>query len=379
MRHSVQEDRQLREPDATLILLAETAADFARVDVERTRRLRDDGGDVDRAMWARLGENGWLSIMVPEIVGGAGLGAAAATIVARRLGYAAFPEPFVAAGILAPSVLAAATTTETQGRLDAVVSGDTLVGVAWQAPLGGLDRADGVTRTSQRLQGESRFVGLDGADAYVVATRSADGLSLYWVPQDTAGLTITHERTADGTSWARLRLDDVAEADVECILPPGDAEAALFAGVEAARVVVSAELVGIADRALELTLDYLRQRRQFDRPIGAFQALQHRAVDMWMSRQLAEASVDTAADVFDSATANATARSTAASAAKARASATALAICSEAIQLHGAIGFTDEYDLGVYANRALVLSAWLGNAAAHRHRYSTLALLGAQP
>jgi alkylation response protein AidB-like acyl-CoA dehydrogenase len=126
------------------------------------------------------------------------------------------------------------------------------------------------------------------------------------------------------------------------------------------------------DCALEMTLEYLRTRVQFGKPIGSFQALQHRAVDMYIQKELTRATLAAAVALLDQADCTPERRSAVVSSAKARASQAALAICKEALQMHGAIGYTDEYDLGLYFNRALVLAAWLGNASAHRARYAAL-------
>jgi alkylation response protein AidB-like acyl-CoA dehydrogenase len=127
------------------------------------------------------------------------------------------------------------------------------------------------------------------------------------------------------------------------------------------------------DRALEMSLDYLRTRVQFGKPIGAFQALQHRAVDLHIQRELASAVLEEALGVLDRSPA-APARAAAASRVKARCADAATRITREAIQFHGAIGFTDEFDAGLYLKRALVLTAWLGSATWHRRRYARLAV-----
>jgi alkylation response protein AidB-like acyl-CoA dehydrogenase len=126
------------------------------------------------------------------------------------------------------------------------------------------------------------------------------------------------------------------------------------------------------DRSLELTLDYMRERRQFGKPIGAFQALQFRAADAWMQRELTAAALEAAVAIHDDADSSAEQRAAAASSVKARAAHAGPLVCSEALQLHGAIGFTDEYDLGLYINRALTLAPWLGNASEHQRRYAAL-------
>src|SRR5262249_19247103 len=220
--------------------------------------LRDAGGQIDREMWRRMAENGWFSILVDEERGGVGLGLDAVAIVARGLGYACFPEPFLAAGGLAPLALAA---PDEDGALASVISGEVLVGVGWQldvlAERGAGDRV---------LTGSSRFIPVPGADAYVIAARSAAGTGLYWTDAPADGLAVADERCADGSLSTSLTLDGVAAR--ELIAPPAGGEA-LDAALDRARIAVAAELVGIGERVLGLTLDYLRGREQFGRPIGS--------------------------------------------------------------------------------------------------------------
>jgi len=121
-----------------------------------------------------------------------------------------------------------------------------------------------------------------------------------------------------------------------------------------------------------MTLDYLRQRKQFGKAIGSFQALQHRAVDLYVQTEIARSAVDRATRILAS-DADAREKALAASACKARVSDGALAIARESIQMHGAIGYTDEHNIGLYVRRALKLSAWLGNGSQHRKRYAALA------
>ncbi len=152
----------------------------------------------------------------------------------------------------------------------------------------------------------------------------------------------------------------------------GCSEAALGYALDAAILCCAAELTGIMERVLELTFEYLRTRKQFGKPIGSFQALQHRAVDIWIQKELSKAALAAALGHFDAVDATPRQRSLAASSAKSRAADAALTVCKQAVQLHGAIGFTDEYDLSLYFNRVLVLAAWLGNGATHRRRHDAL-------
>jgi alkylation response protein AidB-like acyl-CoA dehydrogenase len=150
------------------------------------------------------------------------------------------------------------------------------------------------------------------------------------------------------------------------LLAKGPAVAqALEAAVSDTTALTAAELVGVSAKALEITLNYIRTREQFGQPIGAFQVIQHRAVDMYVAQEVAEAGVRDVLALMD-ATGILHLRARQASRAKARACTAARKITREAIQLHGAVGYTDEFDIGLFLNRALVLSAWLGDAAYHR-------------
>jgi alkylation response protein AidB-like acyl-CoA dehydrogenase len=354
--------------DSTLELLADVAAEFARPDTERTRRVRDAGGRLDRDMWGRIAANGWIGIGVSEELGGAGLGPRADAIVARRLGYSAFPEPFVAAAVLAPALLAAAGDGAGETLAEAI-AGERVCAVAWQGLEGGLDSAAvEVQAKGGRLRGRARFVGTADADTYLVAAREADGLSVHLVPADSGGLRTTVEHRADGAADVRLEIDGHAFTR---LLAPRAGAAALDAALDSARLTLAAELTGLAERVLELTLDYLRDRKQFGKPIGAQQALQHRAVDLWIQTQLAGAALEAAIDLHEDAPDSAR-LAAAISGAKARAATVARRVCNESLQLHGAIGFTDEYELGIHFNRALALAPWLGTAAEHRRRFAEL-------
>jgi alkylation response protein AidB-like acyl-CoA dehydrogenase len=336
----------------TLDLLGDVAAAFCKRDPDRVRSLRDAGAQLDREMWRRIAENGWLTILVPEELGGAGIGLDAVAVIARSLGYGAFPEPFVAAGVLAPLVLSAA---DDQDRLAPVLDGSSVVGVCWE---GGFESG---------LNGSARFLGVAGADAYVIPA----GGALHWDSATAPGVSVHDERLADGTLSAVVKLDGVAG---EQIVPSPEGGRVIRRALDVARVAVSAELLGIADAALELTVDYLKQRKQFGRPIGSFQALQHRAVDMWMERELASAALQAAVRVHVDPGASEHARATAAASVKARLGHAAPLICTSALQAHGAIGFTDEYELGLYLNRAMALAPWLGNASAMRRRWAELTI-----
>lgn len=251
--------------------------------------------------------------------------------------------------------------------------------VAWQEGLGGLDptRIDTVAQADGAdilLTGTKRFVaGAAGANGFVISARAASGYGLYWVDAQDEGLTLKHETRADGTPSGLLQLDKVRVTPENVFSPAGpDGLAALERALDEAAVLAGAEMLGVIEAALKMALEYMRTRVQFGKPIGSFQALQHKTADLYVQQELVRAVLDDAVRTLDSDDVTAQERTLAASRFKARASDAGLRVTREVIQLHGAIGFTDEYDAGLYLKRALVLSAWLGNATAHRRRFAAL-------
>lgn len=326
----------------------------------RARALRDQDRPWDPAMMAELAAAGVLGVAVPEAAGGLGMGLAAAGIVAAETGRALAPEPVVPTIALAAGLLARLCPEDPLTAR--VIAGDEVLALAWQ------DRAGTGPSAAER--------GADGRitarRSWVAATGLATGLlvvagdparpALVLVRPDAEGLEITPRRQADGSTLAEIALSGTP---AETLAEGPEVAAALAGAVADATALCAAELVGLCGRALEITLDYIRTREQFDRPIAAFQVIQHRAVDLRIQQDLAEATIAEALRRMDAAGPG-PARAPEASRAKARACATARRITRDAIQLHGAVGYTDEYDIGLYLNRALVLSAWLHDETHHR-------------
>jgi alkylation response protein AidB-like acyl-CoA dehydrogenase len=255
------------------------------------------------------------------------------------------------------------------------IAGGAPVCVAWQEKAGDMAAQDCAARAEKtaegwRLSGEKDYAhGAARAQAFLVSARSSDGVGLFIVKADAAGLSRETRYFTDGTTCDRITLRDVvAEA---CVGAPGVGEAALDAALDETRIAVSAEMLGCARAAFDMTVEYLKTRKQFGKAIGSFQALQHRAVDLYVTQEIMRSAVDRAVRAFPEAQ-DARERALIASACKARCSDGALQIAKEAIQMHGAIGYTDEHDIGLFVRRALVRSAWLGNSAQHRKRYAAL-------
>jgi alkylation response protein AidB-like acyl-CoA dehydrogenase len=342
----------------------------------RVRSLRDASAGFDRDAWPVIAELGLLGVLLPERIGGAGLTLAESAVIARELGRALLPIPLTATAVLAARILASGNATRCQAFVQRFVTGGLLPAVAWQERLGDIDVSNTTlfaepTPTGMRLRGSKLCVvaGL-AADGFIVSARPATGIALCWVPARTDGLSYTSQRRADGTEHGILQLESVEVPADHVLVEQPHGASVLAEALDHATVVASAELIGVAERALEITLEYLRTRVQFGKPIGSFQTLQHRAVDMFVQKELCVSALRAALDGV--AGGDIGRRAVLASRVKARASAAALDICRKCIQMHGAIGFTDECDIGLYLKRALVLAAWLGNAAVHRSRYARL-------
>jgi alkylation response protein AidB-like acyl-CoA dehydrogenase len=358
------------------------AAFIARgTDIARVRRLRGAPSEYDRHVWHQMGELGWLGILIPEQHGGLGLALSEAAIVAEGVGRALAPEPFTAAAVLATQALVAGDNASLkEALLPRFACGEVVPALAWQEHPGESDVTAIETRAASfeggfRLVGGKRFIaGAAGADGYLVSAQTAaEGLALFWIAATAPGVTLELEALADGRHFGALALSDVSVAREHMVASGSAARAALERSLDRAAAIASAELYGVMSRALEMTLDYLKTRVQFGKPIGSFQALQHRAADLYIQQQLASAVLDEVIAALDREP-EARIRGALASRLKARCSDAALKITRAAIQLHGAIGFTDEYDAGLYLKRALVLAAWLGNATWHRRRYARLAI-----
>lgn len=376
-QHDFSEHRQM---------LANSVADFARgVDLKRVRRLRETKGECDRKLWSEMAEMGWLGVLVPEAYGGMGLKLGDMAIVAQGLARMLVPEPVTAAAVLAARVLEAGTNETLKKKLlEGLVGGDILPALAWQEHAGSLDAGNISAQATPfeggfRVNGTKKFVmGASGADGYIVSANSAQGMQLLWVPQNAAGANMTFDTLADGRLAGTLNLKDVTVTKENVLNSGAAAAASLARAIDHASTIASAELNGIMVRSLEITLEYLKTRVQFGKPIGSFQALQHRAVDLYIQQELSGAVLNDVLDVLDGVNANepdAKTRSAAASRAKARATDAALLITRQSIQMHGAIGFTEDCDVGLYVKRAMTLAAWLGNGTAHRRRYAKTEIL----
>lgn len=352
--------------DELATMLVDSARRFLseRHSTQRIRAMRADAAGIDRALWQEMADLGWLGICVPEAQGGSGLNPAHAAHLARILGGALLCEPFVQAGLL-PTVLLA-KFPEAEAMLTDAISGARLFTFAWQERAGELESEASETlvtgaSANALVSGVKRFVPWATAADVLLVTASLDG-ELALVAIDRAAAHVSGTTQVDGAPSGEVRL---AKARGHLLGTGRMVEQACARGLLLARLGVAAELVGLSSAVLGITAEYLRTRVQFGKPIGAFQALQHRLVDHYNQVRLADASVSAAARAL---AATPDAAEVAVSGAKARASEVAELVTAGAIQLHGAIGYTDEHDIGLYLKGALRRGATLGNAKAHRTR-----------
>ena len=352
---SEQEDlRLLRESARTLFERAGGSG--------RARKLRDAGGSFDPKMVRELAEAGVFGVAVPEEQGGLGMGLAAGGVIAEEAGRVIAPEPVVLTIGLSLGLLR--RLCPEHPKMAQLIGGEVSLAVAWQERGPGGAPADATCRYADgRLTGNKAWVvSATGSRGFLVVAEQDGGPVLVLAEATADGVVIDKRAQADGSSLGELSFSGTPAAE----LASGDAvQAALAEAVADATALAAAELVGLSECAFEITLEYIKTREQFDKPIGSFQVIQHRAVDLNVMCEVAQAGVREVLALMDSET-DPKVRAQLASRAKARAVTAGKRITRDAIQLHGAVGYTDEFDIGLYLNRALVLSAWLGDDAYHR-------------
>jgi alkylation response protein AidB-like acyl-CoA dehydrogenase len=362
-------------------MLVETAQTFVKKEspIGRARKLREDETGWDRAAWKKMGDLGWMSLPFPESVGGFGGTFAEVLLIVDQLGTALVPEPFVESVLLAGIAILRTGTAEQQERLlGPMIAGDTSLALAALERGSRYDVTCVDTRAEQRgagwaLTGEKYFV-LNGhaADHLVVSARTSGepgergGLSLFAVAKGASGVHTQRVQTMDGRHAAIVKLDG---ATAELLGSAGTAADVLDEVMDLGAAAACAEGAGIMRTVLWMTVEYLRTREQFGVKIGTFQALQHRAVDMFIETELAKstsilASIKTTAPADE--------RAYEISKAKAQLTSSGHFVVREGTQLHGGIGVTDEHDLGLYFKRMQALGALFGDEDFHLQRFSSM-------
>ena len=361
-------------------MLAQTVRQFtkSKSPVERFRKLREEGKAWERDVWAHMGELGWLSVPFPEDVGGFGAGFVEVAIIAEGLGRTLVPEPFIPSVILGGmALLHAGNGSQHERWLAPMIEGQSSLALAYAERQSRHDVGNVATTAKKEgdawsLTGEKMFV-LNGheADQILVSAKTDDGVGLFVVTPDGDGVTRTTVKTIDGQGAAQLRLDRAKVAD-DCRLgDPGDGTVAILDRVlDYGAAAVCAEGLGVCQTTLDMTVAHLKERKQFGVPIGSFQVLQHRAVDMFVEVELLRSmSILASIAATDE---DAVSRKRAISAAKAKLATGGRYVTRESIQLHGGIGITDEHDIGLFFKRFVALDTLFGDEQHHVERFASL-------
>jgi alkylation response protein AidB-like acyl-CoA dehydrogenase len=347
----------------------------------RLRAAMDEPGGYERALWRQIsGELGWSALAIPEAYGGAGLGWVELCILQEEQGRRLVASPFFASVALAGAIVREAAAEAQRAALLKRIASGTRVACALTGT-DGRPPPEGVTvqldRGARSLNGVSNFViHAEGAELLLVLARTGAGtdLSVAVLPAATPGITITPHVMLDLTRpMAQVAFADVPVTEGQLLGSAGTAGAALAKGLDLARIALAAEALGGAEQVLEMTTEYVKQRQQFGRPIGSFQALKHRLADMMVQVEAAKSAAWYAACVADEGSEN-----------LAEAAAIAKSYCCDAfydcaanaIQLHGGVGFTWEHDVHLYFKRARASATLLGSSAWHRERLLRVLGLG---
>jgi alkylation response protein AidB-like acyl-CoA dehydrogenase len=335
------------------------------------RAMAEDGKGYGDELWGEMGKLGWLGLPFPEEHGGAGLGLVELAIVLEEMGRAAYPGPFFATVVLGGLGLMLGGTAEQRDKwLPAIASGRARMTAALLEEHLDWDPASTTASATKSgsgwiLSGVKRFVPwAHVADVILVPARSADGLSLFLLDPKSVGVTLSPMKGIDLTNrWSEMRLDKVAVGAEAIMGQPGGAASVLESLLRRAAVCASAEMLGAARRCLDMSVEYVKVREQFGQPIGSFQAIRHRCAEMLLEAENAHAAVYYAAWAL---TAGAEDAAVASSICKSYVNEAARRVCGDAIQVHGGIGFTWEYDLHLYMKRAKALEPLYGDTEYHR-------------
>lgn len=343
---------------------------------EQRRALLALTSGFSSAHWHTFAELGWLGLLVPEAHEGFGGSHADAMVLLEAFGRALVVEPYLASAVLATTALTGSDNEALKSHwLPRLAGGQARLALAYAEVAGGYDPA-WVETVARAQVGEVHVTGHkrvvlhgEGADGFIVSAREGEGIALYLVPADVTGITVTGYATADG-----LRAADVA---FDAVVPAGHCLAAAPVGLEllelaldAGCAALAAEAVGSMQALLDRTVEYLKTRVQFGRPIGEFQVLQHQAVDMYVALEEARSMAMLAALKMSAPAAE---RRLAVSAAKQRVGELGHRVGQAAVQLHGGVGVTDELDVAHHFKRLTMIDHWLGDADHHLDRFRAAA------
>ncbi len=366
-------------------LLRDTATQFfqERVGIQNLRKLRDEKDDTgfDRAIWKEMADLGFAGIMISEKYGGTEFGPVGLGLVLEQAGRVLAATPLVSTVLLCGSAIQlAGSANQRQELLTAIAAGDRIMALALEEgphhnPTRIATKAE-ARGDSYAISGSKTFV-LDGhvADQLIVAARTSGkendsaGITLFLVDRNAPGVKITRTHMVDSRNAANIEFDNMEVSESDVLGSPDGGYDVLEQVLDIGRIGLSAEMMGLVQQVFDTTVEYLKERKQFGVPIGSFQALQHRISHLFAELEICRSVV------LDALTAVEERRNDVpqiASLAKARLSDTARVMTNEGLQMHGGMGMTDQFDVGLFMKRARVAAATLGDANFHRDRYATL-------
>jgi acyl-CoA dehydrogenase len=362
--------------------LKDTAKKFAQEKTPTThfREIRDNENPecFDREIWQEMAAQGWSGILVPEEYGGSNFGLAGIGVVLEELGRTLTPSPLFATSVVCATILnKAGNDSQKKEFLTKIASGE--VTMAFALEEGPRHKPFSINLEAKKdgknfiLNGKKNFV-IDGgfADYIIVVAKTSeteDHLSLFILAKDVKGLNIIPTTMVDHKNAANIEFKEVIIPEANLLGAQNDAKEIIEETLDISRAALSAEMLGGALEAFDITLNYLKEREQFGEKIGSFQALQHRAALMFTDLELCKSCVIEALTAYDEGS-NDLQRIV--SLAKSKIGETFFNVSNEGVQMHGGVGVTDEYDIGLYMKRARVAEQTFGNSEYHRNRYAEL-------
>lgn len=366
-------------------LLNETAAQFFKeqVPISNLRKLRDsnDAFGIDRSVWKECANLGFAGVMISETYGGSSFGPIGLGLILEQAGKTLSATPFISTVLLCGSAIQlAGNSTQRQEYLPAIAAGERICALALEERAHHNPTHIQTTATQIddgfSLNGTKTFV-LDGhiADQLIVAARTSGaptdqhGITLFLVSPKSAGVSIERTLMADSRNAAKITFTNVKVREVDVLGSVDGGSDVLDPVLDMGRIGLAAETLGLVQAVFDQTIVYLKERKQFGEVIGSFQALKHRAAEMFSEIEVCRSIV------LEALTALEEKRNDVphlASLAKAKLSEVSRLVTNEGLQMHGGVGMTDEYDLGLFMKRARVAAVTLGDANFHRDRYATL-------
>ena len=365
--------------------LKDIAGEFlqSNAPVTHFREIRDTQNELgyDESLWMEMVNLGWSGILIPEEYGGFDFGMVGMGSILEEAGKTLTPSPLFSTGVLGASLLTlGGNDSQKQTYLPQIVDGTLTTALALEES----NRHSPYSIDTQAKKNGDQFI-ISGCKNFVIDGHSSNllivaartegsvndesGITLFLVNSDSQGVEITKTSMVDSRNAANIKFSDVKVSSDNILGEENNGASLLEVVLDRAQIAISAEMLGNASQAFNLTLEYLKERKQFGAVIGTFQALQHRAAEMYSELELTKSSVIAACNAVDE---NSNDLRRMASLAKFKSGETNHLITNEAVQMHGGVGVTDEYDVGLFMKRARVTEQIFGNSEYHIDRYATL-------